>query len=58
MLQRSPFIYHDERRIMQILLNLQSNAIKYTETGHVKIIVTVEEGFLVLFVEDTGIGIS
>ena len=51
----------DEHRIMQVLLNLQSNALKFTETGHVHIIVSIEEEndkkYLKIEVEDTGVGI-
>ncbi len=50
----------DQQRIGQILINLVSNAIKFTESGRVK--VTVEqyrdnEEWLLLRVSDTGIGI-
>lgn len=37
----SPIIIHDEHRIKQILLNFQSNALKYTQKGEVKIIVSI-----------------
>ncbi|MBT7457125.1 MAG: response regulator, partial [Gemmatimonadetes bacterium] len=51
----------DELRLRQILVNLTSNAIKFTESGHVKIKATSEptsEGTTVRFaVEDSGIGI-
>ena len=48
----------DRHRLMQILVNLIGNAIKFTHEGHV--LVTVERGSSgVLFsVEDTGIGIA
>ena len=39
----SPFITHDEHRIKQVLLNLQSNALKYTQEGEIKIIVSIEK---------------
>ena len=53
----------DELRLKQILLNLVSNAVKFTEQGYVKI--KVNAGFLsaddvelFISVEDTGIGID
>ena len=36
-----PMITHDEHRIQQVLLNLQSNALKFTTKGHVKILVSI-----------------
>ena len=43
---------------MQVLLGLQSNALKFTEGGDVHIIVKIERDFLKIAVKDTGIGIS
>ena len=37
----SPIIIQDEHRIQQILLNLQSNALKFTTHGEVKILVSI-----------------
>jgi len=52
-----PLITCDKRRIRQVLLNLISNAIKFTEEGEIRIEVT-SEGDLVRFsIHDTGIGI-
>ncbi len=53
----------DETRIRQILVNLTSNAVKFTEQGEVEIIVHAERADdhrhnLYLSVRDTGIGIS
>jgi len=59
-----PKAFGDEFRTRQVLLNLVSNASKFTQTGHVAIrAYTVEEGdsrrpMLRVDVEDTGIGIS
>ena len=52
----------DPHRLNQVLLNLVGNAIKFTETGHVKIRLeasgSVDEPIrLHFYVEDTGIGI-
>ncbi len=56
------WLYLDEIRIRQILLNLVGNAIKFTEDGFVKISSTYEKKGedrvrLIICVEDSGIGI-
>jgi len=50
----------DEAKLSQILRNFISNALKFTETGHVKLsAVLIAHGDMVRFdVEDTGIGIA
>jgi signal transduction histidine kinase len=47
----------DERRISQVLLNLVGNAIKFTDSGEVRIEVTSADGSFVVSVSDTGPGI-
>jgi len=50
----------DLKRLRQIVFNLVSNAIKFTERGHITIIMRIESGpnrHLIVRVEDTGIGI-
>ncbi|MEW6991368.1 tetratricopeptide repeat protein [Colwelliaceae bacterium 6441] len=55
----SPFIISmDGFRVKQILINLCSNAIKFTSKGHVNVFVTLEDAQIVFSVEDTGIGLS
>ncbi|WP_103667209.1 response regulator [Pseudanabaena sp. BC1403] len=65
--QVPPFIIGDVTRLRQILLNLVSNALKFTDKGLVRIgvrlaseqVCTVDSPFQLLFsVTDTGIGIS
>ena len=54
----------DEIRLRQILFNIISNGIKYTEKGYVKLILSTTENALTqntnlnFIVEDTGIGLS
>ena len=48
----------DERRVEQILLNLISNAIKFSKKGTIKVKVDIKDNMLVTQVIDEGIGIS
>ena len=51
-------LYGDEVRLRQVLLNLISNACKFTEKGAVRFFVAAEGPTLVFSVSDTGSGIS
>ena len=52
-------IYSDEGKLSQILRNLISNALKFTERGEVRIFVSREQDQTIAFqVSDTGIGIA
>ena len=48
----------DRDRFKQILINLISNAIKYTEHGEIKIFAKEKDGNMEIGVKDTGIGMS
>jgi signal transduction histidine kinase len=47
----------DEARLRQIVINLLSNALKFTEAGEVRIRAVKEGAYLVVVVSDTGTGI-
>ena len=57
----SPVVLADEQRVMQVLLGLQSNALKFTDKGKVEVRVSIEKKgrakYLLLEVIDTGQGI-
>ena len=55
----------DPIRLKQILINLIGNALKFTEKGHIRVVVVVDEVYehtskidLTIRIEDSGIGIS
>ena len=53
----------DEHRIMQVLLGLQSNALKFTDDGQIETVIKTiknkdNEEFLSISVIDTGVGIA
>jgi signal transduction histidine kinase len=52
-----PIISGDKRRIRQVLLNLLSNAAKFTEEGSITLSVKRQDGEILFFVRDTGPGI-
>ncbi len=53
-----PPVLGDERRITQVLLNLVGNAIKFTDSGEVRVEVKSADGSFVVSVSDTGPGIA
>lgn len=52
-----PFVINiDGLRVKQILINLCSNAIKFTQQGHISFDITLKNSELVFTITDTGIG--
>jgi CheY-like chemotaxis protein len=50
-------VYTDKNRLIQIVSNILSNAIKFTESGNIKITSKLENDTLSIIIQDTGIGI-
>jgi PAS domain S-box-containing protein len=51
-------ILTDKTKLNQVLSNLISNALKFTEKGQIKVCYTLKDKFLEFCVSDSGIGIS
>ena len=51
-------VYSDQDKIRQIILNLLSNAAKFTHEGKITLSARLNDGYLRISVTDTGIGIS
>lgn len=52
------WVTFDEKRLRQILINLLSNALRYTREGEVKLLVRYRNEVAVIEVTDTGVGIA
>jgi len=52
-----PMVIGDPNRLMQVLINLISNAAKFTDKGSVRCTVSLKDDFIIFSVSDTGIGI-
>ena len=48
----------DPTRVSQVVYNLLGNAVKFTEMGFVAVSASYQDGYLVVAVEDSGIGMS
>lgn len=48
----------DRKRLYQVVLNVVSNGLKYTEVGSVNVFAKVQSDVLLIEVEDTGIGMK
>ena len=55
-----PYTYlnTDRKRLLQCLINILSNAVKYTETGGITVTAGEADGQVSISVRDTGIGIA
>lgn len=53
-----PYAYADKIRVAEVLNNLISNAIKYTEKGNISVIASSKGDYIVVSIKDTGKGIS
>ena len=52
------FIYGDKSRLDQVIANLLSNAMRYTDQGQIRIKVMRRDNELIFSIRDTGIGVS
>ena len=53
-----PLIHADEDKLIQVVINLLSNAVKFTDKGKVVIEASLDNGQIMVEVQDTGIGIA
>jgi signal transduction histidine kinase len=56
--QEEVVLFSDPLRVQQILYNLLSNALKFTQEGHVRFGFKAQNNYALVYVEDTGIGIE
>ena len=54
----SPILYIDRQKLLQIFLNLLSNACKFTQNGVITFDIHNDKNFLYFSVTDTGVGIA
>jgi signal transduction histidine kinase/DNA-binding response OmpR family regulator len=52
------FIYSDEQRLKQVLINLLSNSVKFTKNGSITLVIYAKMNKLFFEIHDTGIGIE
>ncbi len=51
-------IYCDVRRIRQVLINVLSNALRYTNNGEIKVSIDISGRYQVITISDTGLGMT
>lgn len=57
-IQPLPTIRADRQRILQVFLNVLSNACKFTSDGHITVTAEAQSDSILISVQDTGIGIA
>ncbi len=53
-----PLVETDESKLYQVITNIVSNAIKFTEKGSVSVTAKFKNNYIYIYVKDTGIGVS
>jgi signal transduction histidine kinase len=53
-----PFVYADEQKTKEVLINLIGNALKFTEKGTIETSCVVDGSFMRICVKDTGRGVG
>jgi len=51
------YLYGDDIRLRQVLINICGNAVKFTEKGYVQLKITASNDSLIFEIKDTGIGL-
>ena len=54
----NPIVYTDHTKLKQVILNVISNSIKFTDTGTISLITRLENTQAIITIIDTGIGID
>jgi two-component system sensor histidine kinase/response regulator len=54
----NPIVFIDRVKILQVINNLISNAIKFTESGTITVRASEEDSNIIISVEDSGVGIT
>ena len=54
----NPIVYADPTKLKQVILNVISNSIKFTDTGTISLITRLENTQAIITIIDTGIGID
>jgi signal transduction histidine kinase len=55
---RKFLIYADQAKLKEIIINIVDNSIKYTPQGSIDVSLTSKDGYVIIKVSDTGVGID